>query len=273
MVTTSTTFPGFISGAGTGSSGPGATIPSPYNGSGSIGSTFGLTSLAGSLVQLLVVVAMASLVGIVIIAVVASRAEPDPTGRRPQSVYFFVVAFVTLTTALFASALVVAAILGLTASPPTDAGHALDRLLLASALVTLVSGVFCAVHVRRGLVLARAGSGEASPSTRVGQTYVSVVAFVSVLVLLVAAVISLYVLFAILAPGTFGSFGGRSWATRVLIESVYVGALATVVVWRHGSMLDPVLRSWRRPVGAVGVPAAPPTDRQPGPVPPLDGGL
>jgi flagellar basal body-associated protein FliL len=264
MDTTSTTFPGFVTG-GTGypSSGTFGPTPTPYSSSGSFGSTFGLSSLASTLVQVLTVMTLVALVGVVIIAVVASRSEPDPTGRRPHSVYFFVVSFVTLTVAIFGSVLVVGAVLLLTANVTDSVSHALDRLLLFSVLTMLVGGLLLAVHLRRGLSNARAESHEASPSKRVGQTYVSVVAFVSVLLLLGATVLSLYLIFAI-APGTFGSFGGRSWATRILIESLYVGAVAAFVIWRHSSMLSPPLRAWGPSDSASRASAsAAPTDEAP----------
>ncbi len=264
MDTTSTTFPGFGTG-GTGfpSSGTYVPTPTPYNGSGPFGSTFGLASLAGTLVQVLAVMTMVALVGVIIIAVVASRSEPDPTGRRPQSVYFFVVSFVTLAVAIFGSALAVGAVLLLTANVSDSASHSLDRLLLFSVLATVIGGVLLAFHLRRGLANARAESHEPSPSKRVGQTYVSVVAFVSVLILLGTTVLSLYLIFAIAAPGTFGSFGGRSWATRILIESVYVGAVAAFVSWRHGSMIDPPLRAWGASDNGSGPLTSAPADQVP----------
>lgn len=242
MTTTSTTFPGFLPG-GSGIS-PGGTygpVTTPNGGSGSLISAGGLASIFSTLVQVLAVLAMAGLIGILIIAVVASRSEPDPTGRRPQSVYFFVVSFVTLTATIVGSALIVGAVLLLTANPSDSSGHALDRLLLVSVLITLVGLVLFAVHLRRGLDLARAESPWASPSTRVGQTYVSVVAFVAILVVLAASILSLYLLFALAAPGTFGSFGGSRWAVRILVESAYLTLVAAFVVWRHSSLLAPGL--------------------------------
>jgi len=253
--TVTSTFPGVAtSNSGSGFSTGGTYVPTPNVGSSSSGfvsSTLGLSSIAGALVEVLAVMVMVSLVGIIIIAVVANRADPDPTGRRPQSVYFFVVSFVTITTAITGSAVVVATILGLTAHHSVAAGHALTRLLLASVLVTLVSAIVLAVHLRRGLVLARADSSATSPSKRVGQSYVSAVAFVSILVILVASIFSIYLVFAIIAPGTFGSFGGKGWAIRILVESAYLAVIAGFVVWRHSSLLTPGLASWSRSVGGT----------------------
>ncbi len=239
-----TTIPGFATGgAGSGFSTGSSTLPTPSgsSGSGFVNSTLGLSSLAGALVEVVAVAAMFSLVGILIIAVVANRADPDPTGRRPQSVYFFIVSYITLTTAITGSAFVVGSLLVLTAHHPASVGHVIDRLLLASVLLTVVSLVLLSVHLRRGLTLARADDAPSSPSRRVGQSYVSVVAFVSILVVLAASVLVIYLLLSIAAPGTFGSFGGRGWATRILIESVYLAVVAAFVIWRHSSLLTPGL--------------------------------
>lgn len=239
------------------------------SGSGFVGSTLGLSSLAGALVELVAVVAMTALVGILIIAVVANRADPDPTGRRPQSVYFFVVSFVTIATAIAGSALVVAAILWLTAHHSSSADNAIDRLLLVSILITLVSLLLLTLHLRRGLILARADSSSSSPSRRVGQSYVSVVAFVSILVLLVASIVSIYLIFSLAAPSTFGSFGGRGSAARILVESVYLAAVALFVIWRHSSLVTPGLGIFSNklgdsgPVGAARI-GEPPTTQPPG---------
>ena len=240
-----TTVPGLatnvpVQGFSTGSP-PGTSQIVGNSGSVLASPTLGLTSLIGALVEIVAIVGMAALVGILIITVVANRADPDPTGRRPQSVYFFVVSFITITTAIAGSALIVAALLWLTVHHSSSAGHEIDRLLLVSILITLVSLLLLTLHIRRGLILARADTSSLSPSRRVGQSYVSVVAFVSILVLLVSAIISVYLVFAIAAPSTFGSFGGRGSATRILVESVYLAAVAVFVIWRHSSLITPGL--------------------------------
>jgi hypothetical protein len=221
----------------------------------SIGSSVGLASLAGALVEILAVLSMAALIGIVIIAVVANRAEPDPTGRRPQSVYFFVVSFITITTSIVGSAVILASVLWLTAGHASSAGHAIARLLLVGVLVFVVSVGLFVTHLRRGLGLAREAEANSNPSHRVGQSYVSVVAFVSILVLLVAGVLTVYLLFAIASPATFGSFGGRSVSVRILVESIYLALVAVLVLWTHGSLLTPRLGLFGRRSRPVDPPA------------------
>jgi hypothetical protein len=274
--TVPSTIPGFSSGGAGSTFTPGGTF-TPTGSSSSLGSSssgivdsvLSVTSIAGVLVEVLAVMVVISLVGVIIIAVVANRADPDPTGRRPQSVYFFMVSFVTITTTITGSAIVVASILGLTSHHSSSVGHSLTRLLLISVLLTLVSALLLSVHLQRGLDLARADSALSGPSRRVGQSYVSVVTFVAMLSLLFTAVISIYLVFAVVAPGTFGSFGGRGWAIRILIEMVYLGAVAIFVAWRHSRFLTPGLSIWRSDPVNPGPFGPPPMGVPPAPIPPL----
>jgi hypothetical protein len=217
-----------------------------------------ISSLAGVLVEILAIMSMAALVGIVIIAVVANRADPDPTGRRPQSVYYFVVSFVTIVTSIFGSALVVASILWLTAGHSSSADHPIAQLLLVSALIFVVSTGAFEIHLRRGLVLARADSASPNPSHRVGQSYISVVSFVSILVLLVTTIAAIYLIFAVASPSTFGSFGGRSVSVRFLLESIYLALVAVAVLRSHSSLLTPRLGLFSRSVGPLTPPSGGP---------------
>ena len=228
-----TTFPGQVTGGTSGLS---------------VGSSssFGLSSIVSVAVEVLAIASVAALVGIIIIAVVANRADPDPTGRRPQSVYFFVVSFVTITTGIFGSALFVASLLLITAHHSSSAGHSILRLMLVSALIFVISLRFFLTHLRRGLGLARAEGVPSGPSHRVGQSYISVVSFVSILALLLTGVLTIYLIFAVASPTTFGSFGGRSDSVRILIESLYLGLVAVLVLWTHSSLLMPRLAVFGR---------------------------
>ncbi len=201
----------------------------------------GISSIASVLIEIIAVASLAALVGIIIIAIVANRADPDPTGRRPQSVYYFVVSFVTLTTAILGSALFVVSLLWLTAHHSSSANHSIARLMLVSVLILAVSALLLIVHLRRGLQLARASDSPANPSHRIGQSYISVVAFVSILTLLITGVLTIYLIFSIAAPGTFGAAGGRSGSTRILVEMLYLAVVAIIVLWSHGSLLTPRL--------------------------------
>ena len=173
---------------------------------------------------------------------VSNRADPDPTGRRPQSVYFFAVSFVTLLTSVVGSVVVVSAAARLIGSHPSSINNSVARTLVLGGLITLVSVVLLIVHLNRGLELALADDDLASPSRRVSRSYVSAVAFVFVLVLLVTTVTAAYLIFAIGGPGIFGSFGGRTAAVRLLVDTVYLGVVAAVILFTHRGLVPPGLR-------------------------------
>ena len=72
----------------------------------SVSQTSSLLTIAGIAVEVLALFAFMAIVGLFIIIVVANRADPDPSGRRPQSVYYFAVSFVTLVTTIVGSIVV-----------------------------------------------------------------------------------------------------------------------------------------------------------------------
>jgi hypothetical protein len=76
----------------------------------------------------------------------------------------------------------------------------------------------------------------------VAQSYVSAVAFLSILILLVVSILTAYLLFALGGPGVFGSFGGRTEALRDLVDAVYIGVVAGTVLLTHRNLVTPGLR-------------------------------
>lgn len=236
----------------------GSTIPGSTgfgNGRGTGSSTFTQvtsagTDIFGSLIAIIAAVAVASLLGVFVIIVVANRADPDPTGRRPRAVYHFFVSFVTVLTAVGGSLLAVWSLLMLVGTHDTPLGDDIARALVLGGLVTLVSLVLLTTHRRRGLELARAGADSTDPSRRVAQSYVAAISFIFVLVLLVTTVLSAYLVFALIGPGVFGSFGGRSDAFRDLLDAVYLLVLSALVLATHRHLLPPGL--WSTPSAGPG---------------------
>lgn len=227
-------------------------------GSGGASSLLGLGDLVAILAVIMGIIVVLGVVGVFVIVVVANRAEPDPSGRRPQSVAFFAISFVTLLTSVIGSAAVVSGLVSLIgghpatpSSGPNAFGNTVARTCVLGALITVISVALLVVHLRRGLTLARAGSEPTSPVRRVGQSYVAAVTFVFVLVVLVAAVATIYLICAVIGPGVFGSAGGRVPAARSLIEVAYVGVVAAVIVLTHRNLVPPGLRMWGRPDGPV----------------------
>jgi hypothetical protein len=151
------------------------------------------------------------------------------------------VSFVTLATTVLGSAVVVSGVVVLVGNHSSSVSNAAARTILFGGLVTLISAFLLALHLRRGLALARADSESQGPSQRVGQSYVSSVAFVSVFSLLVLGVFSVYLIFAIAGPGLFGSLGNRSDTVRVLIVAAYLCFVAATVLWSHRKLVKPDL--------------------------------
>jgi hypothetical protein len=210
----------------------------------SVGSLLPIASIVLEVLFLFVIVAV---VGLFIIIVVANRADPDPSGRRPQSVYYFAVSFVTLVTTIAGSIVVVFSLVALIGNRAPDVGNSIARAVVLGGLITLISGVLLRAHLRRGVSLT--GSEAASPSHRVAQSYVSAVAFIAILIALVVAILAVYLLFALGGPGVFGSFGGRTTALRYLIDAVYIGVVAGVVLQTHRNLVSPGLHLFEAPRG------------------------
>ena len=233
-------------------------------------SSSSLLPIASIVVEILALFIGVAIIGLFIIIVVANRADPDATGHRPQSVYFFAVAFVTLVTAIVGSIVVVFSLVDLIGHHSPGIGNAVARAVVIGGLITLLSGALLRIHLRRGVALV--GPDPTSPSRRVAQSYVTGVAFLSVLILLVVSILAAYLLFALGGPGVFGSFGGRTPALRDLIDAVYVGLVAVTVLLTHRNLVTPGLqyfgngngsRGRRSPVGrhasaGNGAGAAPP---------------
>jgi uncharacterized membrane protein len=138
-----------------------------------------LATFVGFFLDLLLALFVLSIIGVFVIIVVANRADPDPTGRRPQAVYYFAVSFVTLAVTVVASAVVVSGIDALVGNHSNAVTNAAARAILVGVLAVLMAGVLLTIHLRRGLDLVRQDTQAPAPSKRVGQSYVASVAFVS----------------------------------------------------------------------------------------------
>jgi hypothetical protein len=204
---------------------------------------FGASSLIGLIVGLLLVIVPLGFVGVFVVIVVANRAEPDATGRRPLAIYQFGVAFVTVWTSLIGSVAVVSSLVQLIGSHPSSYGGAIHPIGDASArgvalggLVFLVSIATFRVHLRRGVALAEGGQLPSSPAGRCEQSYVSAVAFVCVIVAVVSLVFALYTIFRMVAPGVFAS-SGRISDFRYFIDASFIFVACGAIRRRHLALI------------------------------------
>src|ERR1019366_7420448 len=116
-------------------------------------STSSILSIAGIVVEALALFFFMAIIGLVIIIVVANRADPDPSGRRPQSVYYFAVSFVTLVTSIAGSIVVFVSLIQLIGHHSPGIGDATARTVVLGSLITIVSVVLLRTHLRRGVDL------------------------------------------------------------------------------------------------------------------------
>jgi hypothetical protein len=220
-------------------------------------------------------------VGVFVVVVVANRAEPDPSGRRPLAVYLYAASFVTLLVTMVASFGVVArlcSLIGRTVTGgvvfPSDddsgddsssltitvdakhpVGDAVTREAVLFLLIALVAGAALWLHLRAA---SRLPHDPGTPVARVRASYGAAVAFVSVLIIVVFAIVALYDVCELVSPAIFApdSGGNRSRVFRSLIPALYFADLAVAVLWAHLRMAPPDQR---------------PTVRRPRPVAPPDG--
>jgi hypothetical protein len=221
---------------------------------------------------------LAALVGIFVVIVVANRAEPDPTGRRPLAVYFFGVSFFMVYAALFASLGIVLSLVQLigthnggqsSVNSIHPVGDAVARVVILSGIIVVVAVAVLFVHLRRGLEVSGRADPRMGPLGRVAQSYVTAVCFVAVIVTVVALVIALYETARIIAPGVFQVNGSRVDTLRPMLAAAYLALAALVVLMVHMRFVPLEVRrvSWTllRPVQG---PEADPGFPGPSPSPP-----
>ena len=223
-----------------------------------------------------------AVIGIFVVVVVANRADPDPAGRRPLTVYCFGVSFFSVFAILFGSFGIVASLVqligghaGIGTGAIHPVGDAVARSVAISSIITLIGTALVYVHLPRGLALSDGADSRRGPAGRVAQSYVVSVAFVSVLIAAVATVAVVYQLIRILGPGVFLLSGSRADATRPLIAGLFLAVAAAILAITHLGLLPPDVRLIRpfSPTPGPGTawpggPVGPGPGSAPQPVPP-----
>jgi hypothetical protein len=174
---------------------------------------------------------------VLVVVIVANRAEPDPRGMRPYTVYLFGMSFVTLQLTFAGSVLIMTALFSLIAPHYSPMGNAIAREVVIGALFVVIAGSVWVLHLRRGIATAGGDSGPVQPNTRVMNSYAGVVAFVYLLELVFAFGIAVYMLLALIAPGVFGSLGStRSGTLALLLDLVYIMVASAIVLMIHANL-------------------------------------
>jgi len=176
-----------------------------------------------------------------VIIVIANRADPDPSGKRPMAAYLFGGSFLSLWIAYMGSIIVVEALVSLMRSnaPSTNT---VARIVVVGFLMVLVGGVAHVIHRQRGLALSDSETDPSSPTKRVMRSYVAAVSFISVLIVLISAMVLGYLIFQLVAPGVFGATGSRVDTLSSVIDSVYIVGATAFVFFAHQALAPAALR-------------------------------
>jgi hypothetical protein len=165
---------------------------------------------------------------------VANRAEPDPRGMRPFTVYLFGMAFVTLMLAYAGLTTIVTALLSFIGPHAEPIADGVARSVVIGLLLVVIAGGTMHYHVGKGLAAARGDGRVDGPNARVLHTYIAAVSFIFVVLAMVALAVAVYLLFQLIGPGIFGLVGGDRTATlRMLFDLVYVLVASGFVVSYH----------------------------------------
>ncbi len=224
-----------------------------------------LVNVAGGVAAALAVslAFMSTLLIVLVIVIVANRAEPDPRGMRPHTVYLFGMSFVSLQLYYAGSILIVTAVFSLIA-PHGPMGDQVAREVVIGALLFVLFGAVWVLHLRRGIDAANGDEGPVRPNIRVMNSYAGVVGFIYLLQVIVAFGFAFYLLLALIAPGVFGSIGSsRSGTLAILLDLVYIMVASGVVLMIHANLGPSVFPPRRSPQPVAPAPAAAPAPAPP----------
>jgi hypothetical protein len=169
-----------------------------------------------------------------VIIVVANRAEPDPRGLRPLSVYLFSMSFVMLQITYAGAALIAASLISLVGPHFSPLTNGIARSVVIGGLLIVIAGSTLVFHVRKGIDVAGGDGGVDGPNVRILNTYVSVVSFLYLFTMLVALGFSIYLIFELVGPGVFGGGStGRTVIVENLLDTVYVLVASGIILIIH----------------------------------------
>ncbi|NNN09029.1 MAG: hypothetical protein HKL85_07545 [Acidimicrobiaceae bacterium] len=192
-------------------------------------------------IMFLLLIASAGSIMTYVIIVIANRADPDPSGKRPMAAYLFGGSFLSLWIAYMGSIIVVEALVNLMRSnaPSTDT---VARMVVVGFLMVLVGGGAHVIHRQRGLALSDSETDPSSPTKRVMRSYAAAVSFISVLIALISAMVLGYLIFQLVAPGVFGASGSRVDTLSSIIVLVYIVGVTAFVFFTHQALAPAALR-------------------------------
>jgi hypothetical protein len=241
-------------------------------------------------VLLLITVLPVGLILLAVVVVFSGRDDPDPSSRRPETLYLCAASFVATFTLLFAAYGVANAVArmpldddratfdfttpdGSTPERASSGGENDDevRAAVQAGLLALVALAVLVPHVQRLRSVVQEPGFDGSPARRVYIGYLYATSFVAVVLLLATVTVVAYSAFSALAPGVAASDGtGDRSNALVSISSllVLVGGAGTVLLlhlreagrWRRPTAATPAFgavspQGWPPPPGSPGSPA------------------
>jgi len=207
-----------------------------------------VTTAAGAVALLLVALIVLSTLGALVtftIVVIANRADPDPTGKRPLSAYLFGGSFLTLWITFAAILALAFTLIGVLGSHPNDpSSHAINaysdsviRSLVLGTIVAGIAGYAYLIHRKRGIALAESDEDPSSPSRRVLRGYAAAVSLISTVLVILGSIAALYEVFQLIAPGVFMASGSRVDTVKSLLDELVVVLLAAGVFRSHQALV------------------------------------
>ncbi len=190
---------------------------------------------------------------VLVILVVANRAEPDQRGYRSFTVYLFAISFLALFAAYFGTIVIVQSVLHLFAPHYLPVADEVANACVVGLIVMVISLGTLRYHLRRGIRIAHDDERVDGPNARILHTYVSAVVFIATAVAVVASGVAVYKVFGLISPTIFEGSHDRGAAFRSLLLVLYVVVGALLIAFVHLRWAPPQIRPSRvtaRPSGA-----------------------
>jgi hypothetical protein len=214
----------------------------------------------GSLVVVGVLATGLGSIAAFVIVVIANRADPDASGKRPVAAYLFGTSFVTLLIAIagiLAAVFSLISLIGASNGPGFTfevhpVGDAVARGVTVGLLLLITAGAAHYYHRARGTALAASEPDPASPTRRVERGYIALVSFISLIVVVLASFAALYSIASLIAPGVY-QLASRTSGWKSLLDELTVIIVFGAVFWDHQGGIAPALRliAPRRPTAAA----------------------
>jgi hypothetical protein len=204
-----------------------------------------LSNEATLLATVLGVLGLVSVVGafaMFFIVAIGNRSDPDPAGSRPIAAYLFSGAFLFLWIAYYGVIAIADSLISLIGPHPAffglpsqlSQGNATIRGCALGALLLVVAGGIGLMHLHKGNALADLETSASGPTKRVMRSYVSLMSFISIILVVLGLVAALWSVFQLISPTVFLAIGTRTDTSKTLLDELVIVLLgATIFAWHQ----------------------------------------